>query len=242
MVLFGCLEIAFEQEVLAPHPRAALRAATTKILIREQYIIEGMGKKTLSFRIYGTYENKIWKLIWASQGSNKDIQYSAHITGGKSYTSVHQSGETHTTIHTPEGPKYETKKQRRWTLDTFKFIDFLNCGGFSKEALTSIPLTKKQTRNEESYNLDIDEYNRELNYWFFLVEKKLIKEVLTQMKEMFPKAKFIFAESFNPILLVMAFNPNEGDYGKKLIIKAKNNSIQMIIPKEIKLHFPQFKK
>lgn len=100
--------------------------------------------KRSDFRIYGREGTKIWKLAWASQGKDKDIQYSAHTLNGISYNSIHQSGEIHTTMRYGDKTEHFLKRIKPYTLNNFKFLDFIDCMGIAKKTLKSIPICRVQ--------------------------------------------------------------------------------------------------
>ena len=82
------------------------------------------------------------------------------------------------------------------------------------------------------------EYGYEINYWFFLIENRLVNQAIPQMEKQFQKTKFYSSKLFDPTLLVAVFDPNKVDFGKKLTIKAIENSMQMVLPPQFKLQFP----
>lgn len=157
-----------------------------------------MAKK--HFRIYGKEGDKIWKLFWASQGKDKDIQYAAHVSGGNHYTSIHHSGIIHNTFHGDNGVSHYPETKRKWTLSTFKYFDKLEQGGISKSVIRSIPLAK-QINKKKIFLFDLENFD-EVNFWSFLVEMKYIKQVVEQMKRQFPGVIFAYPENFEPILLI----------------------------------------
>jgi hypothetical protein len=193
--------------------------------------------KTETFRIYGKEGRCRWKLFWASQGKEKDIHFGAHITNGKVYTSIHKSGIIHITTHTNDGKKYESKIKRQWSLINFKFFDHINSGALSKLSIKSIPSEKENYSKIGIFDLDISKYDNDIVFWFFLIESQFIDQVIDQMKKQFPEALFAYPKNFDPILLTVILDPYKNPYGREINIKAKDNSIKMILPPDITINF-----
>lgn len=185
------------------------------------------------FRIYGKDGDKIWKLIWATQGPQKDIQFSAHITNGENHISIHSSGRIHLTSNFPNGKTYP-KIQKPWKLDSFKYFDYINNGALAKEAIHSLPV-QRVTRAKVCF-LNLSKYPLGINYWVFLVEHKYLNEVTSQILKLFPGLDMFHTTGFEPELLVCTFDPSVHHYGNKYVIKAKENSTEIMMPKTFSIN------
>lgn len=196
-----------------------------------------MSKRTEKrhFRVYGKEGKKLWKLMWASQGPMKDIQYNTHITGGISHTSVHLSGQVHqTTTGIKRSPDQE--KQYPWTLDSFLTFDrergvglfsSLNSAGIARNAIRNIPLTRKLDESKEHHIINLDNFPNDMNFWHYLVKKEYAQQVAEQMQKEWPGVKIVYPKQFNPTLLIVILDAKRHPYGKLLNLKAKENTVMM---------------